>query len=95
LFASIKQGDVLLYISDQDIPVTIAGDSPLTIDIPVVTVRGGRDLPRSSSENQHFSWPQLVGRDGTYAVQYIKKNNWFHECIHSSRFKHCYNGLFS
>ena len=41
LSAQITKGDSLLYINDQHIPVTIGINSPITIDIPVITVNQG------------------------------------------------------
>lgn len=44
LSAQIKKGDTLLFINDQHIPVTIKGDSPMLIDIPVISVNQGLQI---------------------------------------------------
>jgi uncharacterized lipoprotein YbaY len=41
LSAEIKKDNTLLFINDQHIPVTINGDSSMSIDIPVINVNQG------------------------------------------------------
>jgi uncharacterized lipoprotein YbaY len=41
LSAQIRQGDTLLFINDQNIPVPVTDDSPLMIDIPVISISQG------------------------------------------------------
>lgn len=70
LSARITKGDTLLYINDQHIPVSDTSDSPLSIDIPVISVT--QDL---IDPMEPLSWPEMVGREGNYAVQYIKEKS--------------------
>lgn len=95
LSARIKKGDIFLYISEENVAVTINTNNPITIDIPVNIISGGKYIcyeyrypcltifmsfiitgraMKSLLRNmERLSWPELVGREGTYAVQYIKE----------------------
>jgi uncharacterized lipoprotein YbaY len=43
LSARITNGETLLFINDQHISVTVGADSPITKDIPVISVNQGLD----------------------------------------------------
>ncbi|CAF1474938.1 unnamed protein product [Rotaria sp. Silwood1] len=77
LSALIKKGDVLVYVNEQHIPVKIGTESLITIDIPVMFIGEDRSLKPSLNNMKQSSWPELVGREGTYAVQYIKEKTGF------------------
>ncbi|CAF1352813.1 unnamed protein product [Rotaria sordida] len=77
LSALIKKGDILVYVNEQPIPVKIGTESLITIDIPVMFIGENRALQPLLNNVQQSSWPELVGREGTYAVQYIKEKTGF------------------
>jgi len=75
LSAEITKGDTLLYITDTVIPVKTDTKSPITIDIPVVAVKSNSVEESLLNDMEQLSWPELVGREGTYAVEYIKETS--------------------
>ncbi|CAF1357890.1 unnamed protein product, partial [Rotaria sordida] len=81
LSALIKKGDILVYVNEQPIPVKIGTESLITIDIPVMFIGENRALQPLLNNVQQSSWPELVGREGTYAVQYIKEKTGFTDVL--------------
>jgi len=78
LSARITKGDTLLYTNDQHIPVTIGNDSPIIIDISVIRVNQDlidNDEQTFLNDMEQLSWPEMVGKEGTYAVEYIKEKS--------------------
>ncbi|CAF0876515.1 unnamed protein product [Adineta ricciae] len=77
LSVRITKGVNLLYINDQQIRVDVSSKNPITQDIPVVRVSQDEiDTAKKVTSNddaKQTSWPEMVGKEGSYAVQYIKE----------------------
>ncbi|CAF1019163.1 unnamed protein product [Adineta steineri] len=69
LQARITNGQKLLYINDQYVPVPTGDDSSIIKDIPVIRIN------HDSTEDTKTSWPEMLGKEGTYAVEYIKEKS--------------------
>ncbi|CAF0958774.1 unnamed protein product [Rotaria sordida] len=75
LSVRITNGNTLLYINTVRVIVPITNGSLITVDIPVTNVQQNPQnvsKPVSSEDNGKYSWPEMLGKDGTLAVQYIK-----------------------
>ncbi|CAF2833001.1 unnamed protein product [Rotaria sp. Silwood2] len=78
LSARITNGNTLLFITTQRTSVPIKNPSPITIDIPVTNVNQGLQnipAPLPFKNIGQYSWPEMLGKEGTYAVKYIKEKS--------------------
>ncbi|CAF0978686.1 unnamed protein product [Rotaria sp. Silwood1] len=78
--ARITNGKTLLFINNIRTNVPIKSPSPITVDISVINVNQG--VPTTPSQVpfkdiQQYSWPEMLGKYGAVAVNYIKMKTGF------------------